>query len=135
MKKTVLSFGVFDGLHPGHFFFLKQAKEQGNELIISLARDEVVLELKGSLPTYHFNLRKKALTETGLVGQVIRGDYTIGAYRSVTVARPQVICLGYDQQMLKLSLDDWMSKYEIIIPIITVDAFQPENYKSSLLNK
>lgn len=134
MKKNVLAFGVFDGLHRGHIYFLEKAKSHGDELVISLARDETIIELKGARPMYSFAERKHALEETGLVCQIIEGDYEIGAFRSISVTRPQIICLGYDQEQLKESLTIWMKKFGILIPLITLSSFNPQMYKSSLLN-
>lgn len=134
MKKIALSFGVFDGLHPGHLFFLEQAKNQADKLTVSLARDEVVLELKGDEPLHNFNERKTQLEETGFVDGVIKGDYEIGAFRSVSIVQPHIICIGYDQIELNESLKLWMKKYNILIPIIKIESFYPEKYKSSLLN-
>lgn len=47
-KKTfVISGGCFDILHLGHVKFLKNAKKQGNLLLILLESDESVKKLKG----------------------------------------------------------------------------------------
>lgn len=35
----VMVFGVFDGLHPGHRAFLRQARKKGDKLIVVVARD------------------------------------------------------------------------------------------------
>lgn len=134
MEKIALSFGVFDGVHQGHLFFLENAKKYSDLLMISLARDEIVLEMKGSAPMYDYNARKTLLEETGLVDRVVKGDHEIGTFRSVSLVRPQVICLGYDQIQLDESLKIWMKQYNILIPIIKIEPFHPEKYKSSLLN-
>ncbi len=134
MAKIALSFGVFDGIHPGHLFFLEHAKKHGDKLMISLARDEIVLEIKGNEPMYSFKARKSLLEGTGLVDRVIKGDNEVGAFRSVSLVQPQIICLGYDQHQLNESLKIWMKKYNILIPTIKIEPFHPEKYKSSLLN-
>jgi len=46
-KTIVIAGGCFDILHAGHIKFLKQAKKQGNILIILLESDESVKKLKG----------------------------------------------------------------------------------------
>jgi len=135
MAKIALSFGVFDGIHPGHLFFLENAKKYGDQLMISLPRDEIVLEMKGIEPMYDFNTRKALLEETGLVDRVVKGDHEIGTFRSVSLVQPQIICLGYDQIQLNDSLKIWMKQYNILIPTIKIEPFHPEKYKSSLLNK
>ena len=40
--KSVLVFGAFDGLHPGHLDFFLQAKKFGDHLIVSVGTDKNV---------------------------------------------------------------------------------------------
>jgi len=49
MKKLVkvLAFGTFDILHPGHEFYLKEAKKHGDILDVVVARDSTVEKIKG----------------------------------------------------------------------------------------
>ena len=37
--KTVMTFGTFDLAHPGHIFYLNEAKKLGDKLITVIARD------------------------------------------------------------------------------------------------
>ncbi|HLC71304.1 MAG TPA: adenylyltransferase/cytidyltransferase family protein, partial [Candidatus Nanoarchaeia archaeon] len=37
--KTVMCFGTFDILHPGHLHYLQQAKKYGDYLMVVIARD------------------------------------------------------------------------------------------------
>ena len=46
-KKAVLVTGCFDVLHRAHINFLKQAKKQGDILLVGLETDKRVKELKG----------------------------------------------------------------------------------------
>jgi rfaE bifunctional protein nucleotidyltransferase chain/domain len=48
-QRVVLTNGVFDLLHTGHLYFLKEAKREGDALIIALNSDESVRKLKGPL--------------------------------------------------------------------------------------
>ena len=48
-QKVVLTTGCFDIFHSGHAKFLKQAKEQGDILIIGINTDESISRLKGPL--------------------------------------------------------------------------------------
>lgn len=47
-KKIVLVGGCFDVLHPGHIFFLSEAKKQGNTLLIMLEGDPSIRKRKGA---------------------------------------------------------------------------------------
>jgi D-beta-D-heptose 7-phosphate kinase/D-beta-D-heptose 1-phosphate adenosyltransferase len=49
LNKTVFVNGCFDLLHPGHVFFLKEASEKGNRLIVGINSDDSVKKLKGKL--------------------------------------------------------------------------------------
>lgn len=45
--KLVLVGGCFDVLHPGHIFFLNEAKKQGNTLVVMLEGDQSIRKRKG----------------------------------------------------------------------------------------
>ena len=54
MKKIcVVVAGTFDGIHPGHLSFLKQASELGNELVVIVARDKTVQRLGAVLLAFY----------------------------------------------------------------------------------
>lgn len=133
--KTVLVFGTFDGIHKGHGNFFQQAKKLGDNIIISLAQDSVVQELKGNKPSTPFKQRKLDLLEHSNVSQVIPGDLDLGTFRAVSIVQPDIIAMGYDQIELKSKLEQWMYKYQISIPVVQLDPFKPEIYKSSLIRK
>ena len=46
-RKTVLTNGCFDLLHPGHIYFLREAAKLGSQLWIALNGDQSVRALKG----------------------------------------------------------------------------------------
>jgi rfaE bifunctional protein nucleotidyltransferase chain/domain len=52
-KKLVLAGGCFDILHPGHIYFLEQAKRKGDFLMLLLESDETVKKLKGDKRPIH----------------------------------------------------------------------------------
>ncbi len=47
-KKIVFTNGCFDILHPGHVFYLEQARAKGDFLIVALDTDASVRKLKGA---------------------------------------------------------------------------------------
>lgn len=49
LNKVVFVNGCFDLIHPGHIFLLKQAKEQGDRLVVGINTDDSVKKLKGKL--------------------------------------------------------------------------------------
>src|SRR5436190_1457997 len=102
--RTVMVFGVFDILHPGHIHFLQNAARQGDVLIVVLARDEAVHVLKGSAPRNGEKERAATLRAAGLAHKIVLGDVRPGTYRALKLHRPHVVALGYDQSALGADL-------------------------------
>lgn len=132
--KTVLIFGVFDRLHPGHIAFLKAAKKEADRLVVILARDEMVEKLKGKEVALTFDQRKQELEARKEVAQVLKGDENIGEYKVIERARPQVVAFGYDQTELQKDFESFIKKNDLEIEIQTLESYKPERYKSSILN-
>ena len=133
--KTVLVFGVFDGLHPGHEYFLRAAGEHGEEVVVAVARDSVVKTLKNRTARGSEGERVRALRASGLVARALLGDETLGTYDVVRAVAPHTICLGYDQQGLLADLKEKIaSGFLPSITLIEIPAHEPEKFHSSLLS-
>ena len=132
--KTVMVFGTFDGVHPGHEYFLAEARKFGERLVVCIARDSIVYELKGQPPKRPEIERREALAEDRHVDQVVYGDRELGSYRIVEEIAPDVIALGYDQVELKQSLANWISSRGLSIELTDIASHRPDLYKSSLMN-
>lgn len=128
IEQTVMVFGTFDILHPGHQDFFRQAKEYGNELIIIVARDQNVQKQKGETPQSseekrRMNVQKSEPTTTVLLGSIQN------FYDPIKKHTPQVIALGYDQSANEKEIQSQFP----LIKIIRLQPFFPKKYKSSLL--
>lgn len=123
-----MAFGTFDGLHPGHRFFLEQARALGDALIVIVARDTNVKKIKGKTAMHDESARLKALTESGLVDKAELGNPT-DFYQCLRDHKPEVVALGYDQKADESAIREVLPE----VTIKRVDAFKPEQYKSSLL--
>ncbi|HUX22826.1 MAG TPA: adenylyltransferase/cytidyltransferase family protein [Spirochaetia bacterium] len=130
----VLVFGAFDVIHPGHIDFLKQAREHGDYLIASIARDSYIKEWKGKVPIHSEEVRRQYLLETGMVDEVILGDEVPGSYILVARIHPDVICLGYDQEAFRVNITEWLAKHLPETKIAVLTPYKPEVYESSKLN-
>lgn len=135
LNKTVVIFGVFDGIHEGHLYFIKEAKEQGNRLVVIVARDEVAKELKGRIPKHNEVERINALLEVSDVDLVLLGDREMETYNTLKEVSPGIVFLGYDQKALFDSINKMMKTgYLPKIEVIQGEPYKPEIFHSSILN-
>ncbi|MFA6039639.1 MAG: adenylyltransferase/cytidyltransferase family protein [Candidatus Peribacteraceae bacterium] len=136
----VLVFGTFDGLHPGHRYFLSQAVKRAvptakygrGELFIVVARDGNVQRFKGR-PAERSQAQRRREVEREfpqahvLIGEV--NDY----FLPVLTVKPDLILLGYDQR-LPPGVEE-RDLREAGIDVERAKPFKPRTYKSSLLRK
>lgn len=131
MKKVMVA-GTFDIFHLGHEYFLKEARKNGDELIVVIARDENVLRIKGRKTKNSEDKRLKMILESGLADEVILGNKG-NIFDIIEEIKPDVICLGYDQPIDENKLKEEIKKRNLIIEIIRLKSFKPEIYKNSLM--
>lgn len=134
-QNIVMTFGVFDGLHKGHKYFLNQAKKMGDKLVVIVAKDSVVERLKNKTSRYNVKERVVALKMFGSADDVREGDDTLGSWNIISRIKPQFIAVGYDQEELEFEVAAFIVESGLDIKIRKVAAFEPERYKSSLINK
>lgn len=94
MKKKVLAGGSFNAIHPGHIYFLNEAKKLGDKLVVVLTHD------KNNKKPYAVlaEKRKKLLKSLGIADKILIGcakDKT----RIIKKIKPDIIALGYDQKL------------------------------------
>ncbi len=95
MVVRVMATGVFDLLHPGHLYFLSEARKLGDELVVVVARDQTARRLKHD-PYVPEQLRREMVESLKPVDRAILGS-TSDIYETVVAEKPQIIALGYDQ--------------------------------------
>ncbi len=132
MKKIVMCFGTFDVLHPGHEDYFRQAKEVGDELIVIVARDSTVVDVKGNLPSMNEDARLEAVRDHPLVDDARLG-YSGDKYKIIEEINPDILCLGYDQEAFTENLDAELARRGLSASIMRCEPFFPDMYKSSLL--
>jgi FAD synthetase len=126
-------FGSFDIIHRGHLSFLKQARRKGRWVIASIARDSFIKRVKQREPVHTEHERLTQILETGIVREAYLSDEVQGTYSTLQRAKPDVICLGHDQDKLREDLVAWMKKQNLDIPIYIMKPYKRERYKSSKL--
>lgn len=151
----VLCFGTFDGVHDGHRAMLREAGQltadgspltAKNYLIAAVAPDSVVLKLKNHTPRHSQAERIQMLKNEHLADEIILADDSVGEWKIIKKVKPSVIALGYDQDELRASLEEFLdSQYPHIEteegwkdnpkrPTITIlSAHKPDTHHSRLL--
>jgi FAD synthetase len=92
----VMASGVFDILHLGHLYYLKEARKLGDELIVVVAKDSTVKRQKHE-PVTPENVRLEMIKALKPVDDAVLG-YENDFYKIVEEIKPDIIALGYDQQ-------------------------------------
>ncbi len=87
--------GVFDLLHPGHVFFLDEAKKLGDELVVVVARDSTAKRFK-HVPITPERSRVQMVAALKPVDRAVLGNEG-DIFAILDEVRPDVIALGFDQ--------------------------------------
>lgn len=128
-------FGSFDVLHDGHRSLFRQAKRHGDWLIVVVARDDTYRSLRGQEPLHGEEERLRGVAEEELVDRAVLGD-TKNQYLVLQRYRPDVVCLGYDQESFVDGLEGRLRSFRLDdTKVVRLDAYRPEDFKSSLLKK
>jgi mutator protein MutT len=117
---TVLAFGTFDRLHPGHLAFLERAASLGDRLVVSVARDAHVRSLKDKEPKLDEDTRRAKVAEVPCVNEAVLSDVDLGTYRVIDDVRPDVIAIGYDQGGLEADLRRHFVERGMDIPLARI---------------
>ncbi len=133
--KTMV-FGVFDGLHPGHLSFFRQARGLAKNvfLVASVARDQNVARLKGKRPKFNEGKRKTMLKKSKLFDKVVLSG-TKNHLPHIIRERPKIIALGYDQKFYIKNLKKDLKNKGLLVKIVRLKPYKKNIYKSSLLRK
>ena len=127
-NKTVMCFGNTQSQNPKHVSYLKQAREYGEILIVVIARDVNVKKIKGRLPSKNEAERLEEIKKIKFVDQAVLGQIK-NKYNIIKKYNPDVICLGYDQ-----NVDETELRIIFKNKIIRLKPYKEELYKSSKLN-
>jgi FAD synthetase len=91
----VMATGTFDLLHPGHIYYLKEARKLGDTLAVVVATDTTVRRLKHE-PINPEEIRLRLIKELKVVDEAYLG-HEDDMYEIVKEINPDVIALGFDQ--------------------------------------
>ena len=129
----VLATGVFNILHPGHLYFLEEAKKLGDELVVIVSSDSIAGKLKGEsiLPQEQ---RARVLSALKMVDKVYVGDGT-DTLKHLPEIRPDIIALGYDQDVDEDWLMEKLSGAGIGVKIIRIAKSQGNHSTTGIIKK
>lgn len=125
--KQGIVFGVFDGLHLGHEYFLKEAAKRCDKLIVVVTQSKIVELLKNHQPKYSLFDRISKIKEYDKNFEVVPGDLILGTWSVLQKYPTGVVFLGHDQQSISEELE------KINVLYFFIESYHPEKYKSSIL--
>ncbi|MBI5000582.1 MAG: FAD synthase [Euryarchaeota archaeon] len=93
----VMASGVFDILHLGHLHYLEEARKLGSELVVVVATDSTVRKRKHE-PITPQEMRLEMVSALKIVDRAVLGKEG-DMFAVVEELRPDIIALGYDQEL------------------------------------
>lgn len=132
--RTVLVFGSFDIIHPGHLAFLRTAKRYGDRLVVVVNRDVTYRKEKGHAPIFSERERLAIIRSLRDVWQAYLGDRP-GSWTVIRRLRPDVIGVGYDQRADHPGLAAQLTRLRKRPKIVKIQRFNHRKHKSSLIKK
>jgi FAD synthetase len=131
----VLASGVFDLLHLGHVNFLEAAKRAGGKnakLVVIIARDQTVENLKGRKPIMSENQRRTLVESLKVVDLALLGFENMDIDKIVTKIQPNIIALGYDQEQIIQTTETYLkTRQSQKIQIVKINKFEADTLDSS----
>jgi FAD synthetase len=132
--KTVLATGVFDLLHLGHLRFLEGSKRKGgprSRLVVVVARDKTVLRRKGKGPIIPEDQRRELVAALRVVDRAILGREEIDLLGILHEVKPNIVCVGYDQDEIRVAVTRLIRKQGLPIKVVRIRRFGPTGFNSS----
>ena len=130
----VLAQGTFDLLHPGHVHYLHFAKKFGTHLTVIIARDDTVKRVKNHESMFDEQTRLKLVSAVKHVDCAVLGGKG-NILDKVVELRPDVIVLGYDQNVSIKELREQLRERGLSCKIVRATAHFPKIFKSTKLKE
>ena len=133
-RKVVLASGVFDLLHLGHVKFLEEAKRCGGEnaeLIVIVARDSTVEQIKGRKPIMPEDQRRALVESLKVVDVALLGFENLDIAEVVAKIKPDIIALGYDQETMAQNVEAYIVEHDLPVKVVRIGKFGEDALDSS----
>ena len=118
----VMATGTFDLLHPGHIYYLKEAKKLGDTLAVVVATDATVRKLKHE-PVNPEEIRLNLIKELKIVDKAYLG-HEDDMYEIVEEIKPDIIALGFDQIHDENKIKSELKKRKINAKVVRLSEFK-----------
>ena len=128
--KTVMCSGTFDIVHQGHLYYFSESRKYGDRLVVVVARDSTSEKIKGKKPVNNERKRLDSVRTLSLVDKAVLGREG-DIFEILNEIKPDVICLGYDQKILKDEVEEGLKKRNLKSEVVRIDSYLPDVYKSS----
>lgn len=126
-------FGAFDGLHPGHLDFFRQAKKHGDFLIVSVGTDKNVAKIKGKRSLFNQDERLDLISACKIVDLAVLGKEA-HFYQYIKEFSPEVVCLGYDQWATEKEVRIGLNEIGLInTKVIRLKSYKTKRAKSTIV--
>lgn len=133
MKKYKKGFlaGTFDNFHVGHQWLLWSSVQRVEKLVVIVALDETVKNIKQKFPKNSQEKRLERVQNECLPSSFVRlGRNDADFFQTLREEKPDVLFLGYDQRFDKQKCQEVFPDIEIV----RVDEFFPQYFKSSFFS-
>ncbi|MFA0847302.1 MAG: adenylyltransferase/cytidyltransferase family protein [Methanobacterium formicicum] len=124
--------GTFDLIHPGHGFYLEEAKKLGGEgarLVVVIARESTVRARK-RVPIVPEKQRREVVQMLKMVDEAVLGSET-DMFSTVLKIKPDIIAIGPDQNFDLEHLRVELKKRGIAAEVVKVKGYHRSTLDSS----
>lgn len=124
--------GTFDILHPGHAFYLEEAKKLGGDkaqLFVVIATDKTV-EKNKRIPIMNQDQRAELISKFKVVDEVFIGDEN-DPFKIVMENQPDIIAIGPDQKFIPEKLEKQLKDKGINCKVVKIKDYKKFDLDSS----
>lgn len=132
--KVVFIGGGFEVIHQGHLYTIQRARELGDLLVVTVARDSTVRRRKKREPLAGERERVALLSSLRQVDAAILGVEG-DIYDTLERVKPDVVALGYDQHHLETDVAREGRKRGLKLKVVRLDSPFPRVKTSTLLKE
>jgi glycerol-3-phosphate cytidylyltransferase len=134
-RPRIVVFGTYDIIHPAHLKFFTEARVATNcphcELVVVVARDSSILEIKGHKPIFDEKRRLKLISGLRVIDYAILGNEGADKFQIILALQPDFIVLGYDQVPNDQLLLDFIASNNLQTKIHRLPKFESGDLTSS----